>query len=72
MCDPDDEDFEVNASQLKRMQNLANVLNHFWKRWRTEYLNEIRECHRYSAAMKTSPHRSVSCGDIVIVHDLEL
>ena len=68
--DPDDEDFEVNASQLKRrMKHLANVLNHFWKRWRTEYLSELRECHQYSAAKKTSYHPSVSCGDIVIVHD---
>eukprot|EP00731_Ephydatia_muelleri_P014947 Em0008g667a len=68
--DPDDEDFEVNASQLKRrMKHLANVLNHFWKRWRTEYLSELRECHQYSAAKKTSHHPSVSCGDIVIVHD---
>ena len=68
--DPDDEDFEVNASQLKRrMKHFANVLNHFWKRWRTEYLSELRECHQYSAAKKTSHHPSVSCGDIVIVHD---
>ena len=41
VCDPDDEDFEVNPSQLtKRMKHLAKVLNHFWRRWRSEYLNE--------------------------------
>ena len=43
VCEPSDEDFEVGASQLtKRMKHLASVLNHFWRRWRSEYLNELR------------------------------
>ena len=68
-CDPGDEDFEVNASQpTKRVKHLASVLNHFWKRWRSEYLNELRESHRYSAK-KAPAHSSVSKGDVVIVHD---
>ena len=69
MCDPDDEDFEVNASQLtRRMKHLSNVLNHFWSRWRSEYLNELRESHRYVAEKNSrSPH--VTKGDVVIVHD---
>ena len=72
MCDPDDEDFEVNSSQLtKRMKHLANVLNHFWRRWRSEYLNELRESHRY-VAKKTSIVPHVTKGDIVIVHDESL
>ena len=38
VCDPEDEDFEVNASQLtKRMKHFASVLNHFWRQWRSEY-----------------------------------
>ena len=66
--DPGDEDFEVNASQLtKRVKHLASVLNHFWRRWRSEYLNELRESHHYSAK-KTPNCTSVSKGD-VIVHD---
>ena len=69
ICNSGDEDFEVNASQLsKRMKHLASVLNHFWKRWRSEYLNELRESHRYSAK-KTKRCPSVSRGDVVIVHD---
>ena len=72
MCDPDDEDFEVNSSQLtKRMKHLANVLDYFWKRWRSEYLNELRESHRY-VAKKTSIVPHVTKGDIVIVHDESL
>ena len=36
VCDPGDEDFEVNASQLtKRMKHFASVLNHFWRCWRS-------------------------------------
>ena len=67
VCDPDDEDFEVNASQLtRRMKHLSNVLNHFWSRWRSEYLNELRESHRYVAKKNSrSPH--VTKGDVVIV-----
>ena len=42
VCDPGDEDLEVNASQLiKRMKHFASVLNHFSRRWRSEYLNEL-------------------------------
>ena len=38
------------------------------EKWRSEYLNELRESHRYSAK-KTPAHSSVSRGDVVIVHD---
>ena len=69
VCDPEDEDFEVNTCQLtKRMKHLASVLNHFWRRWRLEYLSELRESHRYSAR-KSLSRSPVSKGDVVIVHD---
>ena len=45
--DVDDDDFEVNPSCLnKRLKYLNNILNQFWRRWRTEYLLELRESHR--------------------------
>ena len=48
--DPEDEEFEVDATHLqKRVKHLASVLNHFWTQWRAEYLNELRESHRHSA-----------------------
>ena len=69
VCDPDDEDFEVNPSQLtKRMKHLDSVLNRFWRRWRSEYLNELRESHRYMAK-KVSHPLHITKGDVVIVHD---
>ena len=67
--DPDDEDFEIDANKLtRRMKHLASVLNHFWRRWRSEYLSELRESHRY-ASKKTAQASNVKRGDVVIVHD---
>lgn len=69
--DPSDNNFEVSASHLtKRMKHLAGVLNHFWKRWRSEYLNELRESHRHVAKTTKSTH--IATGDVVIVHDESL
>ena len=49
------------------MQHLSNVLNHFWKRWRNEYLIELRNAHRYFDQNDTI--RTVSVGDVVVVHE---
>ena len=72
--DPYDEEFEVDAAHLqRRAKHLASVLNHYWHQWRAEYLNELRDGHRYTA--KRTPgasHQQVSKGDIVIVHDESL
>ena len=54
VCDPEYEDFEISASHLaKRLIHLASVLNHFWSRWRSEHLSELRECHQYTAKKNT-------------------
>ena len=64
ICKPSDEDFEVSASQLtKRMKHLASVLNHFWRRWRSEYLNELRESHRHGAKNVDNTHYHTDCGN---------
>ena len=50
--DTPDYDIDVQPQDLsRRMQHLSNVRNHFWKRWRNEYLIELRntlheETHR--------------------------
>ncbi len=69
LYDPDDKDFAVDSSQItRRMKHLNNTMNHFWSRWRTEYLLELRESH--SQSMKKSPScPQVAVGDVVIVHD---
>ena len=41
-CDLDDDDFTLNTNQVSSgVKHLNQVLNHFWKRWRTEYLEKF-------------------------------
>ena len=73
--DPQDseDDPEYHASHTpevltRRMKHLTVMLDHFWKRWKLEYLVELREMHRY-AQKPTTPHVPVSVGDVVLVYD---
>ena len=66
--DTPDYDVDVQPQDLsRRMQHLSNVLNHFWKRWRNEYQIELRNTHRYLNQNDTI--RTVSVGDVVVVHE---
>lgn len=66
-----DPDVELSSMELsKRMNHLSNVMNHFWRRWRDEYLIELRDSHRHSA--KDTVPTPVAVGDIVVVHDEDL
>ena len=49
----------------KRAQHLEMVLNHFWNRWRKEYLTELREHHRRTRRSG----KAVQVGDIVCVYE---
>ena len=72
LCDQGDEDFDIDSSQLtRRMRHLSNTLNHFWKRWRNQYLAELRESHR-NLLKKSHGKPQVSVGDMVIVHEESL
>ena len=72
--DVGDEEFSLNPTQLtRRMKHLADILNHFWNRWRSEYLSELREVHSYAAKTQSkSEHSVVSVGNIVVVHNEHL
>ena len=63
-----DVDFSPSAKFTlnRRMKHLHSILDHFWRRWKKEYLLELRENHRYSSG-KTQDQ--VSVGDVVIIHD---
>ena len=64
----EDSDTDVQPQDLDtRMRHLSNVMNHFSKRWRIEYLLELRNSHRN--VTQHSSNRVVSVGDLVIVHD---
>ncbi len=68
---PCDRDGDIETSPMcpnKRMRHLSRTLDHFWKRWKTEYLLELRECHRYSGK-GNKRSELVSVGDIVLVHE---
>ena len=66
-----DPDFELSSTELsKRTNHLSNVMNHFWRRWRDEYLIELRNSHRHSA--KNAAPTPVAVGDIEVVHDEDL
>ena len=55
----------------RRMRHLSKILADFWRRWRTEYLLELREAHRY-LGNKGGVKHSVNVGDVVVVHDENL
>ena len=44
---------------------MSSLLDHYWKKWRIDYLTNIRELHRSSS--KTQ--RGITEGDIVVVQD---
>ena len=45
----DDEDYGVSVSDLtRRARHLKKTLDKFWRRWKREYLLELREYHRSS------------------------
>ena len=64
----EDSDEEITPALLgKRARHLNKTLNQFWRRWRREYLLELRECHRHNTGDPKAT--SVSVGDVVIIHD---
>lgn len=57
----------THDSLSRRMDHLNKTLNHFWKRWRAEYLLQLRECHRHSG---TTDSKNVLCeGQVVLMHN---
>lgn len=68
--DLSDPDVELSPTDLsKRANHLSNVMNHFWHRWKNEYLIDLRDSHRHSG--KSSNSTPIAVGDIVVVHDEE-
>lgn len=50
---------------LKESKRLALLIQHFWTRWRQEYLISLREFQRQSG---TNTER-IKVGDVVLIHD---
>jgi hypothetical protein len=69
--DNDEKDpyWQPNKSEIVRKGvHLEKLIEHFWKRWRNEYLLELRESHLLR--IKSSPQRKVvSVEDVVVIRD---
>ena len=62
----DDEDFEVTRTILtRRMKFIDRILTQFWNRWRSEYLLELHDAHRYGVGVANGTE--IAVGDIVVV-----
>jgi hypothetical protein len=56
---------EDGSLYRKRVKQKNEVLNQFWKRWRTEYLTALRESHKLTGTTL----QSIAVGDVVQIHD---
>ena len=61
--------YELTHEDLsRRVKHQRKVLNDFWRRWRLEYLLDLREAHCHSQRSKGLSNL-ISVGDIVIIHE---
>ena len=64
MSDP-----SYGETELRRNANLvALLIQHFWQRWRQEYLTSLRDFHK---ARGTTGDTTVKVGDVVQIHSDE-
>ena len=69
--DINDPDADVNGPAIiRRAAYVEHVLNHFWDRWKGEYLMELRSVHADHANKRnrSSPERP-KAGDVVVIGD---
>ena len=59
---------EIAQNRLNRFQHLQQMLQHFWKRWKNEYLNQLQQRHKW--AQPISNH--LTPGTMVIVREDDL
>ena len=68
---PDQEEIEIsqlNAEEAGgRVALLVRLKDHFWIRWRNEYLLELRNSHRLKT--RDAEGQTVAVGDVDIVHE---
>ncbi|CAG2249007.1 unnamed protein product [Mytilus edulis] len=55
----------VSSNISKRAQRLSTLIEHFWNRWKFEYLTSLREFHKKTGDNKIN----IKVGDVVQVHD---
>ena len=60
----DNDNGKTNLIKRRKFMNI--ILNHFWQRWRKEYLTSLREVQRVKIKQRSA---KIALGDIVIVYD---
>ena len=65
----EDPDFQLTSENLPgRMKHLTAIKEKFWRRWKQEYLQELREQHR-SQSTPPGVKREIQEGEPVIIYD---
>ncbi len=59
------DDLEDSTAYTRRFRYLIKKLDHFWSRWRHEYLIDLREIHRNSAEKEIE----IGVGDVVLIKE---
>ena len=63
------DDGDLGSPDLsRRLRHLEKTMGDFWRRWRTEYLHELREAHRNAKRLK-GQDRLIAVGDMVVLYD---
>jgi transposase InsO family protein len=61
----DDPTFGNISEITKRAQIQALILQHFWSRWKAEYLTSLREFHKTTG----KNNQTIRVGEVVLIHD---
>ena len=64
-ADMDDPDFLTSSGMIrKQVDKQIQIIKQLWIRWKNEYLNPLREYHKFSGDNR----QVIKRGDVVIVH----
>ena len=66
----EEKSLEISQEALsKKVRYLDRIMAHFWKRWRSEYLFELRDCHCYNSGTQSASQQKLNQGEVALLHD---